>query len=156
MTEITEIVRLDAKRVDAVKTPANGFPILLMKALAAPDPVSKDAMNENETSTTSTEEVVKETEVSPNFDELVKSAVAEATRDSEQRIKALEERLAKVLETPVPGGPVMTAPAHMRDTVQKAEKLAEAARFAKLADEVTDPDLKRFYKERADTARSAA
>ena len=241
MTEITEIVRLDATRVDAVKHPANGFPILLMKAvtasgeinekpditaaervlnllakliqaeasematgafdevcdiqllsqaadlmmcfrrreqagadianaakdleaaiaeraieLDAPNPLSKEVMNENETSTPQTEDVVTETEMSPNVDELVKSAVAEANRNSEQRIKALEDRLAKVLETPIPGGPVMTAPAHMRDQVQKGEKLAEAARFSRLAETVTDPDLKRFYKERADSARSAA
>lgn len=242
MTEITEIVQLDAKRADAVRQPATGFPILMMKAVSAsgainekpdiaaaervlkllaqliqaeasemevgqwdevcdiellsqaaslmmcfrrreqmsaesaddsmtkeledaiaeraeqlgvPNPLSKESMTDVETSTPEGGDVEKNTSTE-DVNELVKSAIAEANKASEERIKTLEDKLAKVLETPIPGGPVMTAPAHMRNEVQKAEKLAEAARFSDLAEKVTDPDLKRYYKERADVAKSAA
>jgi hypothetical protein len=241
MTEITEIIKMDATRVDAVKNPANGFPILMMKAvtasgdinekpdiaaaekvlallakliqaeaaematgvfdevcdiqllsqaaelmmcfrrreqmgadsanaakeladaiaeraqeLDAPNPLAKETMSDTDKTSAPETEAVTETPEAPNVDELVKSAVAEVTTAYEERIEALEAKLTKVLETPIPGGPAMTAPAHMRGTVQKAEKLAEAARYTTLAEQVTDPDLKRFYKEAAANARSAA
>lgn len=126
------------------------------RELGVANPLSKETMSDVETSTSEGGEVEKETDSTVDVNELVKSAVAEANKSSEERFKTLEDQLAKVLATPIPGGPVMTAPPHMRDQVNKAEKLAEAARFNDLAEKVTDPDLKRFYKERADVAKSAA
>lgn len=40
--EITELEKIEADRVDGVGTPANGIPILLMKAVAEPESVTKD------------------------------------------------------------------------------------------------------------------
>jgi hypothetical protein len=40
--EITELVMIDAERVDGVASPASGIPILLMKSIAEPEPVAKD------------------------------------------------------------------------------------------------------------------
>lgn len=130
------------------------------RELGVANPLAKDAMEKTDETSTPVEggeEAAKDTPAADvDVNELVKSAVAEANVASEGRIKALEDQLAKVLATPVPGGPAMTAPPHMRTQVEKAEKLAEAARYANLADNVTDPDLKRYYKELADVAKSAA
>lgn len=38
VVEITELEKIDADRVDGVRAPASGIPILLMKAVAAPEP----------------------------------------------------------------------------------------------------------------------
>lgn len=131
------------------------------KELGVPNPLAKETMAEEDTKETeetvpSEEETVsKETSSeapeaeSPDIAELVKSAVAEAIQASEKRVEALESELAKVLATPLPGGPVMTAPAHMRNEMQKSQRAAEAKRFERLADEVRDPDLKRFYMEKS-------
>jgi len=84
---------------------------------------------------------------------LVKSAVAEASTASEQRIKALEAELAKVKAQPVPGGPVLARPVQ---DIAKAESrstaLADAQRYDHLAMQLraTDPKTAQAY---ADLAR---
>lgn len=43
--EITELEKIEAERVDGVGTPANGFPILMMKGIGVPaEPVIEDAV----------------------------------------------------------------------------------------------------------------
>jgi hypothetical protein len=130
------------------------------KELGVKNPLAQgdSAAKEEMTDKTSTPEggVNQETIQSPDVTELVKSAVAEATKDSQERIEALETKLAKVLSTPVPGGPVMTAPASMRNEASKAAKLAEAAHFTQLAETVTDHDLKKYYTERSKACKEAA
>lgn len=130
------------------------------RELGVPNPLSKETMAEEDTKETETsvspeeETVSKETspeapEESPDISELVKSAVAEAIQASEKRVEALESELAKVLATPLPGGPAMTAPAHMRNEMSKSQRAADAKRFERLAEEVRDPDLRRFYLEKS-------
>jgi hypothetical protein len=80
--------------------------------------------------------------------ELVKTAVAEATKDSDERVKALETELAKVKATPVPGGPVIARASGGELTAARAEK---AAHFADLAKTVTDRDLRAYYLAQAKT-----
>jgi hypothetical protein len=78
--------------------------------------------------------------------ELVKAAVTEANRASEERMKALEAELAKVKALPAPGGPVLTRTAE--DTQKAAAKdavLAQASRFRQMADAVTDPAARQGY-----------
>jgi hypothetical protein len=82
----------------------------------------------------------------PDIAELVKAAVTEASRASEERIKALEAELAKVQSLPVPGGPVLTRTAEdTQKAVQKDARLSEAAKFRALADQVTDPIARQGY-----------
>lgn len=74
--------------------------------------------------------------------ELVKTAVAEATAASDERVKALEAELAKVKATPVPGGPVI---ARTSGGIEQAARAEKAATYAHLAKTVTDRDLRAFY-----------
>lgn len=72
------------------------------------------------------------TVVPSNLTEIVKTAVAEAAKADKKRIKALEADLAKVLATPIPGGPQIVAPAQQRtaddETADKIKSLrAQAA-----------------------------
>lgn len=76
--------------------------------------------------------------------ELVKVAVAEANRASDERVKALEAELAKVLAQPVPGGPVI---ARTSDDAQAAVRNEKLANFRHLEKTVTDRDLRTFYSE---------
>lgn len=41
MPELTELTDVEAERVDGVRNPANGFPILMIKALGEPEPAEK-------------------------------------------------------------------------------------------------------------------
>lgn len=128
---------------------------LQVKNPLASDGASKEELVENTDKTSAPESGTPET-TTPDVNELVKSAVAEATKDSAERIQTLESQLAKVLATPIPGGPAMTVPAHMRNEAQKAEKLTEAAHFTKLAEQIPDHDLKKYYTERAAACKAAA
>lgn len=124
--------------------------------LASGDNASKEENVENTNTEASTPEGGNPEATAPDVENIVKSAIAEANKDSEERIKTLEDKLAKVMAAPIPGGPAMTVPAAMRNQAEKAEKLAEAAHFAKLAEQVSDQDLKKYYKERAAACKAAA
>ncbi|EOD66898.1 hypothetical protein [Amycolatopsis vancoresmycina] len=81
---------------------------------------------------------------------LVKAAVTEATRASEERMKALEAELAKVKALPAPGGPVLTRTA--QDTQKAASKdaaLEKAAHYRRMADATTDLKARQGYLEMA-------
>lgn len=165
--DITEIVTLDATRVDAVKDPANGFPILLMKAIESA-PAVKETPREEKTVVTDTSTETTGTETSnvseqdagkPDFieksavDELIKAAVTEATTASEDRIKAVEARLAEVLQKAVPSNVAYSATAAAQTDARKAQ-LSDANRFERLAETVSDYDLKNYYKSRATALRA--
>ncbi|MFI8459033.1 hypothetical protein [Kitasatospora sp. NPDC085464] len=91
--------------------------------------------------------------------ELVKSAVAEATTASEERMKSLEADLVKAngeLETlkaqPLPGGPALTRTAAQEDSARSADAqrlIAEANAYLAKADAVSDRDLKDGYRQKA-------
>lgn len=161
-TEITEIVTLDATRVDAVRSPANGFPILLMKGIEAPAAIVEALKEETVSTETSTETTGTEASKAedaenkqPEFveksavDELVKSAIAEALKSSEERVTALEGELAKVKATAIPAAVSYTATNTALTDVRKSQ-LADAKRFERLAETVSDHDLQNYYKSRAD------
>lgn len=172
--ELTELVDIDPSRVDLVKSPANGFPILLMKSLS--DPAKPD-----ETPDTSGTEIVKESEVpeakteetSPapeapevvtppapvekSLGELVKEEVAKAVQPLEARNKALEAEMALLKSTPIPGGPMVTAPGSQVNDSAKAAHLAKAQHFENLAKDISgNAELVRYYEEKAAEARKAA
>lgn len=127
------------------------------RELGVPNPLSKETMSDTET--TETPNVPEQDAETPDFitksavDELVKSAIAEATKASEDRVKAVEAELAKVKATPIPGGPVMTAPTSFSTEARKSQ-LAEASRFERLAENVNDIDLQNYYKSRAAAMRA--
>lgn len=78
--------------------------------------------------------------------ELVKAAVTEANRASEERMKALEAELAKVKALPAPGGPVLTRTA--QDTQKAAaqdERLTKAAHYRRMADATSDRQARQGY-----------
>ncbi|MEU0516636.1 hypothetical protein [Streptosporangium sp. NPDC006007] len=81
---------------------------------------------------------LKKSEIS----DLVKAAVAEATRPLEERAKALEAELAKVKAQPIPGGPVIRPTAST--TAQQGEQ-NKGAYYRAMADQVQDPEARRGY-----------
>lgn len=123
----------------------------------AAQPEQEKAMGDTKTETTDTKATQPDTGKTVTTDtqttgtpavpaaltELVKAAVAEATKGSDERVKALEAELAKVKATPVPGGPVI---ARMGNDTQVAERVEKTAHFERLAKSVTDPDLRAFYR----------
>ncbi|WP_327088543.1 hypothetical protein OIE66_40545 [Nonomuraea sp. NBC_01738] len=91
--------------------------------------------------------------------ELVKAAVAEATKPleeslktAEEAVKGLEADLAKVKAQPIPGGPVIsrtaTAPA-------QAEQPKSAGYYRAMADQVQDPAARQGYLTKAAEAERA-
>jgi hypothetical protein len=81
--------------------------------------------------------------------DLVKSAVAEATKAQRDELGLVRAELAKVKDTPIPGGPFITAPASARADSARTEKALQASKFRRLADDVNDPELAKYYRERA-------
>lgn len=84
-----------------------------------------------------------------NLAELVKAAVTEATQAHEEELKALRAELAKVLATPVPGGPAITRHATAEAAAAELAKAAEAKRFTRLANTVTDREMAAYYRNQA-------
>lgn len=86
--------------------------------------------------------------------DLVKSAVAEATKAAQERIDALAAELAKVKATPIPGGPVVTATRPQQP--KRNPDLDKAAYYEAMADQVTDPMAAAGYRQKAAELRKAA
>lgn len=80
------------------------------------------------------------------IDKIVKAAVAEAMKDSEERTKALETELAQVKATPIPGGPVMMTDSGASTAHQAGqdEKRARIADIRKRLDDMS-PALREDY-----------
>ena len=79
----------------------------------------------------------------PITPDVIKQAVAEAVAASEDRLKAVEAELAKVLATPIPGGPHLVT-SQNRAPAQDP-RLEKAARLRRIAAQTSDPDTKRSY-----------
>jgi len=168
VADLTELIEIDPSRVDGVRSPASGLPILLMKALS--DPAEPD-----KTPDTSGTETVKDTEVPEVKDdktpetpesqvepqveksaaELLDEAVAKAVTPLREVIKGLEAEMAVLKSTPVPGGPAVTTTATASEG-QRAQSLAKAAYHDRLAKTVGDRELVRYHEEKAKEARQAA
>lgn len=87
----------------------------------------------------------------------VEAAVTKALESHTAEIATLRDKLAKVMATPVPGGPVLSANA--RPQAVRAisdEQTAKAARYEALAISVSDPDMSSGYQELARQARQEA
>jgi hypothetical protein len=171
--ELTELIDIDPARVDLVKRPANGFPILVMKAVNAPAQADETPDTSSGTELEKDSEVPEtqdDTKTSPVQDapevtapveksaqELVDEAVAKAVAPFQETIEGLRAEMAVLKSTPIPGGPMVTVPAEQRRTAEKAGALAEAARFERLAkDTGIDRELRSYYEERAAEVRKAA
>jgi hypothetical protein len=87
---------------------------------------------------------------------MIEDAVTKANEASEERVKALEADLAKVLATPIPGQVAIAAPQSARDDVARSQKALEASRFRALAKSVDDRELAKYYDKRAAEAEEAA
>jgi hypothetical protein len=170
--DLTELVDIDPTRVDLVKNPANGFPILLMKALAepaepvdTPDTSGTDLEKDAEVPDTQTPPAPEAPEVSKtepeavekSAAELAEEAVAKAVQPLQEVIKGLEAEMAVLKSTPIPGGPVVTVPTSQRTAADKANHLAEAQRFDRLAKSISgNAELTAYYENKAAEARKAA
>jgi hypothetical protein len=169
--ELTELVDIDALRVDLVKSPANGFPILLMKALSdepkpdeTPDTsgtdLEKDAEVPEDTQTPPAPEAPeadKPETVEKSLAELVQDELAKAVQPLNEVIKGLRDEMAVLKSTPIPGGPVITVPGSQRNDSHRAQALAEAQRFDRLAKSISgNAELTAYYEERAAEARKVA
>lgn len=184
--EITELTAIEPTRVDGVGVPANGFPILMMKSLAAPagtaavvkdgcgcgpdctcatktapsakpkkskaakaaakaarlapDPQMPDTGSASGTNTSSTQAA----NITPD---VIAKAVAEATAPLEAQLKSVQEQMAKVLATPIPGGPQLVTPQAPRTPASQATQKAD--RLRAIAHQTIDPDTRASYLELA-------
>jgi hypothetical protein len=171
--DLTELVDIDPTRIDLVKNPANGFPILIMKALSDPaKPEDKpdtsgtkteketevsEAKNDTQTSPApEAPEVKTEPVVEKSAAELVQEEVAKAVQPLTEVIKGLRDEMAALKSTPVPGGPVITVPGVQRTEGARADALAKAAYHDRQAASINDRDLVRYHEELAAEARKAA
>lgn len=91
-----------------------------------------------------------------DVDARIQEAVAKAMESQEEVIKGLRDELAKVKATPIPGGPVVTAPAAARKESERSALLAKAAHFERMADQIPEQDMKAHYRAEAAAARTAA
>lgn len=125
------------------------------KELGVANPLASDAQKDAPANT----ETPAATE--PQADEiakadLVKAAVTEAIKPLKDELELVKADVARVLELPIPGGPVQTVPAAIRSQRTRDEQLAKAARFERMAEEVTEPDIRQHYQALATAARNAA
>lgn len=88
--------------------------------------------------------------------DLIKAAITEALNPLKDELAAVKADVAKVLEMPIPGGPVQTVPANVRQQRMRDEELTKAAKYERLAEEVSEPDIREQYRRMAAAARSAA
>lgn len=86
----------------------------------------------------------------------IEDAVAKAISPLEEANAKLRDDLAKVLATPIPGGPAITAPPSARAESARSDLLAKAARFERMADQISEPDMKTHYRAEAAAAKAAA
>src|SRR6266568_1619325 len=77
--------------------------------------------------------------------DVVKAAITEAITPLKDELAAVKADMAKVLAMPIPGGPVQTVPAAIRAQRDRDGQLAKAARYARLAEEVSEPDIRNHY-----------
>jgi hypothetical protein len=158
--ELTELIEINPTRVDLVKTPASGFPILLMKSVAQesatgrdtdtgdpapmPEPASKDtgATDTPPAATPETTDAPAE-KSAEDFTE----AIAKAVEPLQEVIKGLREEMAALKATPIPGAPVVTSTA-VKDTAKESAVAKEIARFERLAGNTQDRELARYYADR--------
>lgn len=115
-------------------------------------PVAEKAAAPDAAQTPEPEVVEKATEGEEKTDltELVKAAVAEA-------VAPIQAQLAKAMEQPAPGGPVLTRTTE--DTAKAAAReghLNKAAEYERLARELADPNARAGYLELAAEERAAA
>lgn len=90
-----------------------------------------------------TVEELKKSGLLPTPDAISK-AVTEALAPSEERFKALEAGLAKVLATPIPGGPQLVT-THSPRPAGQHPGASEAARLREIAAKTSDPDVRQSY-----------
>lgn len=96
---------------------------------------------------------------SKNIEDLVKTAIAEAREADSKRIEALEAELAKALQRPVPGGPVLTRSlGSIGDAEKRTEALTKASEYDRLAVEMrgVDSAVAAGYAKMAAEARALA
>lgn len=169
--DLTEMFDIDPERVDGVRSPASGLPILLMKALDAPagtedkpEPPADNASKESDVPETpqdpqtpeAPEPQAPQAPAEKSAAELVQEEVAKAVQPLTEVIKGLRDEMAVLKSTPVPGGPVVTVPTPQRDESARSEALAKVAYHDRLAKSVNDRDLIRYHEEKAAEARTAA
>lgn len=133
-----EVSTEKAAAPDAAQTPA---PAPAASSIETPPPAAEKAAEGNGGSNAAPQ---------TDLTELVKAAVAKA-------VAPLEERLAKAMQQPAPGGPVLTRTTE--DTNRAAGRethLAKAAEYERLAYEVADTNAREGYLVRAAEARKLA
>ena len=126
--------------------------------ISEPEAVEPDASEPDTT---------KATDVAPDPDALVKaltnalekadsplrkqftSIVEASTEATAKSVTELTERLAKVEQMAVPGGPALRRTEADRNLARKNDLLSEAARYKTLAMQAGDPDLHKGYSQKA-------
>lgn len=157
---LTELTDLEVVRQDAVRTPASGFPFLVMKAVAtppaAPESEAEPTQKESEMTDPQTPEAPEATPEAPADNgavtkeavaEMIAAAVAEVSKAADERNKALADELAVLKATPIPAGIVLTAPADATKTREQANAVAKATYHRRQLELPLDRELEQFHKD---------
>ena len=94
--------------------------------------------------------------MSDSLSELVAAEVQKATAAYADELKGVKAELAKVLATPVPGGPAISRSADDETRIAKTVMLTDAARYQRLAASVTDREMASYYRTKAAELTRAA
>lgn len=100
--------------------------------------------------------VLNDDEIEEDENDVTKAAITEALAPLQNELNAVKEQLAKVLSMPVPGAPAISAPPAARKTREREDLLAKAAQAERMAETITEPDLRNYYRTLAEQARADA
>lgn len=103
---------------------------------------SRDGGSSNTPETDVAKSVEADISKRSDIQDIVKSAVIEATKAQEETIKSLRADLAEMKATPIPGGPVLIAP----PVAEKTQSINKAASFRAIADDAKDPSIQAAYR----------
>lgn len=88
-----------------------------------------------------------------DIEKMIADAVTKATAPLQDRLKAVGDELAKVKATPVPGGPVQSAPPQKRSEGD-VDHAAKAAYYSLTAENLSDPGEQEAYRQLAARERA--
>lgn len=126
------------------------------KELGVANPLASDGAQKGAEETPAATEPQVQDPATPDGEDQVQKAVAAAMESHEAAIKELRDELAKLKATPLPGGPAFTAPASVRSDQERDEKVQKAAHYRRLADQVNDRELRKYYEGLAKQAEESA
>lgn len=138
----------------------------LMSDAAKAEAATETGVEPAEPDTTKTDEAgaepaVEKTEATPqgeltksDLSDLLQDTITKAVQPFQERVTALEGELAKVLATPLPGGPARTRTTTHTAVAAEADTLRSEIAYCEKSVRLYGGDMRKGYLERMDTAKA--